>query len=197
MVLAPPAPLHRHYLLNKPHSTLSQFVTRQTRRRNKRLLAALYDFAPGTMAIGRLDEHSEGLLLLTTDGRESERIRSARVEKEYYARVLGEVGEDAFAKLRGGVEIRIEGTVYRTKPCLAEAIPDPDFAFPPRRIHRQQHGPTTWVSVTLREGKFRQVRKMLAAVGHPVIRLVRVRVGALTLGGLGAGEVREVGRLAV
>ena len=196
--------MHRHYLLNKPHSTLSQFKTQQTRRRNKRMLGELHDFAPGTMAIGRLDEHSEGLLLLTTDGRESERIRSAAIEKEYYARVLGEVGEgallrdaEAFAKLRGGVEIQLEGAAYRTKPCLARAIPDPAFAFPPRRIHRAQHGPATWVSVTLREGKYRQVRKMLAAVGHPVIRLVRVRIGKLTLGDLGVGEVREVSRLAV
>lgn len=189
-------PPHRHYLLNKPHATLSQFTTRQTRRRNKRLLGELYDFAPGTMAIGRLDEHSEGLLLLTTDGKESERIRSSAVEKEYYARVLGEVGGDAFAKLRAGVAIRIEGGPYVTKPCLARAIPDPAFAFPPRRVHRAQHGPASWVSVTLREGKYRQVRKMLAAVGHPVIRLVRVRVGAVELGGLGAGEVREVEALA-
>ena len=188
--------MHSHYLLNKPHSTLSQFTTQQTRRRNKRMLGELHDFAPGTMAIGRLDEHSEGLLLLTTDGNESERIRSAQVDKEYCARVLGEVGEGAFAKLRGGVEIRIEGAAYVTKPCLARAIPDPDFAFPPRRVHRAQHGPASWVSVTLREGKYRQVRKMLAAVGHPVIRLVRVRIGGVGLGGLGVGEVREVGSFA-
>lgn len=188
---------HRHYLLHKPHSTLSQFTSQQTRRRNKRMLGALYDFTPGTMAIGRLDEHSEGLLLLTTDGKESERIRSAAIEKEYYARVLGEVGEDALAKLRTGVEIRLAGEAYVTKPCATRRIDDPEFAFPSRRLHRPQHGPTSWVSVTLREGKYRQVRKMLAAVGHPVIRLVRVRIGALELGGLGPGEVREVPTLAV
>ena len=191
------APVHHHYLLHKPHSTLSQFVTRQTRRRNKRLLGALYDFAPGTMAIGRLDEHSEGLLLLTTDGRESERIRSAHVEKEYYAQVSDLPDEAAVAALREGVEIGFGGRRYRTKACAARLIEDPGFAFPPRREHRAAHGPTAWVSVTLREGKFRQVRKMLAAVGHPVIRLVRVRVGALVLGDLGVGEVREVERLAV
>ena len=189
--------MHRHYLLNKPHSTLSQFTSQQTRRRNKRMLGELHDFAPGTMAIGRLDEHSEGLLLLTTDGKESERIRSAQVEKEYYARVLGEVGEGAFAKLRGGLEIRIEGAPYVTRGCLARAIPDPGFAFPPRRRHREQHGPASWVSLTLREGRYRQVRKMLAAVGHPVIRLVRVRVGALELGSLGVGEVEELATLGV
>ena len=191
---------HRHYLLNKPHSMLSQFTTRQTRqtrRRNKRMLGELYDFAPGTMAIGRLDEHSEGLLLLTTDGKESERIRSAGVEKEYYAQVLGEVGDGAFAKLRGGLEIRLDGGAYSTRPCLACAIPAPGFSFLPRRRHREQHGPASWVSLTLREGKYRQARKMLAAVGHPVIRLVRVRVGALELGGLGAGEVKEVAALGV
>ncbi|OAV43365.1 pseudouridine synthase [Lewinella sp. 4G2] len=184
---------HHHYLLNKPHSVLSQFTHQHTKRKNKRMLGELYDFAPGTMAIGRLDENSEGLLLLTTDGKESERIRSAGVEKEYYARVLGELNEDALRQIREGVEIGFSGKKYRTLHCAVRKLePAPEFSFPPRREHQSNHGPATWVAVTLREGKYRQVRKMLAAVGHPVIRLVRVRIGGIQLGDLASGEVREV-----
>lgn len=157
------------------------------------MLGELHDFAPGTMSIGRLDEPSEGLLLLTTDGKVSAAITSGGVEKEYYAQVLGEIDEVAVAQLNAGVEIGFDGKRYRTMPCVVTRLrPAPVFSFPPRREHKANHGPTSWLSVTLREGKYRQVRKMAAAVGHPVIRLVRVRIGALRLGNLAAGEVKEV-----
>ena len=188
--------MHHHYLLNKPHSYLSQFTNQHTTRRNKKMLGELHDFAPGTMSIGRLDEPSEGLLLLTTDGKVSAAITGQKVEKEYYARVLGEISPAAVAQLNEGVEIGFDGKRYRTLPCTVRILdPPPEFSFPPRREHRPNHGPTSWLSVTLREGKYRQVRKMCAAVGHPVIRLVRVRIGALELGNLAAGEVREVNEL--
>ena len=189
--------LQHHYALNKPHSTLSQFTHRHTKRKNKRMLGELHDFAPGTMAIGRLDEHSEGLLLLTTDGKLSERIRSAHVEKEYYVRVLGQVTDNEVEQLRGGVDISIYGKPYRTKPCGVTLLTEPPhFGFPPRRAHRANHGPATWVGIALREGKYRQVRKMLAAVGHPVIRLVRVRIGSFWLGDLASGVATKVPDLA-
>ena len=192
-------PKHHHYLLNKPHSTLSQFTNQHQTRRNKKMLGPLHNFAEGTMAIGRLDEHSEGLLLLTTDGKLSAAISSAKVEKEYYARVLGRVSDAVVARLSAGVEISLGGgKKHRTKDCLVKRLPeDPPFSFPPRRKHQASHGPATWVSITLREGKYRQIRKMLAGVGHPVIRLVRVRIGELRLGDLGVGEVTEVAELAV
>ncbi|NJC27052.1 pseudouridine synthase [Neolewinella antarctica] len=190
--------MHHHYLLNKPHSTLSQFTHQHTTRKNKKMLGPLHDFVPGTMAVGRLDENSEGLLLLTTDGKLSEQIRSAAVEKEYYVQVFGEISEDAVTQVANGIDIGIAGEKYRTKDCEVRLLTeDPNFCFPPKRIHRPNHGPTSWVSVTLREGKYRQVRKMLAAVGHPVIRLVRVRIGRILLGDLEAGEVREMDALQV
>jgi 23S rRNA pseudouridine2457 synthase len=160
------------------------------------MLGELHDFAPGTMPIGRLDEPSEGLLLLTTDGKVSATITRGGVEKEYYAQVLGEIDDIAIARLNTGVEIGFEGNRYQTRPCAVTQLqPEPDFLFPPKREHKANHGPTSWISVTFREGKYRQVRKMAAAVGHPVIRLVRVRIGALRLGDLAAGEVRELGEL--
>lgn len=182
---------HRHYLLYKPWGYLSQFVYEL--KRNKKLLGELHDFAPGTMAIGRLDEDSEGLLLLTTDGMMSEIVRGRKVEKEYYVQVDGLITEEAVEALRSGVSIGTKKGKYQTKPCQARRLEtSPDLPERGRKIRDDRHGPTSWISVTVREGKFRQVRKMTSAVGFPTLRLVRVRVGNITLGNLQPGEAREV-----
>jgi 23S rRNA pseudouridine2457 synthase len=185
---------HRHFVLYKPYGYLSQFVSAFEREaRKKRFLGELFDFPAGTMAIGRLDEDSEGLLLLTTDGRVSETIRSRHVEKEYYVQADGLVTDEALAQLRAGVDISIQGVGYRTGPCQARRLPEAP-ALPPRArpVRDDRHGPTSWLTITLTEGKFRQVRKMTAAVGFPTLRLVRVRIGAHGLAGLLPGSVREV-----
>lgn len=183
--------MHRHFLLHKPHGYLSQFV--YEKKRSKKKLGELFSFPEGTMAIGRLDEDSEGLLLLTTDGRMSEIVRSTNVEKEYYAQVDGIVTEEAINQLKKGVEIGFKGIRYTTKECEARIITDlPDCIGEGRRIRDERHGPTSWISITLTEGKFRQVRKMTAAVGLPTLRLVRIRVGDINLYDLKAGEVLEV-----
>ena len=183
--------INRHFLIHKPHGYLSQFV--YEKKRKKKLLGELFDFPNGTMAIGRLDEDSEGLLLLTTDGMMSEFIRSKTVEKEYYAQVDGCINEDAIIKLKEGVEIGFKGIRYTTKKCEAKIIFQlPESIGEGRKIRDERHGPTSWVSITLTEGKFRQVRKMTAAVGFPTLRLVRIRVGNLHLQNLKAGEVLEV-----
>ena len=145
------------------------------------------------MAIGRLDETSEGLLFLTTDGKTSEYIRSNKVEKEYYAQVDGIITEEAIERLNNGVEIGFEGDKYQTKPCKASIIKEfPDFPERSKKIRDERHGPTSWVSITLREGKFRQVRKMTAVVGFPTLRLVRTRIGEVLLDTMNSGEVIEV-----
>lgn len=145
------------------------------------------------MAIGRLDEESEGLLLLTTDGKMSELIRSRSIEKEYYVQVDGDITEEALAQLRQGVEIVTRSETYHTHPAKAEKLdPAPDLPPRIRKIRDDRHGPTSWVSITISEGKYRQVRKMTAVVGFPTLRLVRVRVGGMHLIGLAPGEVREV-----
>ena len=185
--------LHRHFLIHKPYGYLSQFVSQAAGERKKKKLGELYDFPAGIMAIGRLDEDSEGLLLLTTDGQVSEFIRNGLIEKEYYAQVDGLIDEAAIAQLQSGVEIGIQGVKYQTSPCAARRLdPAPDFAPRARKVRDDRHGPTSWVSITLTEGKFRQVRKMTAAVGFPTLRLVRVRVGQLVLGNLAPGAVVEV-----
>ena len=183
--------MHHHFLLHKPYGYLSQFIYEL--KRKKRLLGELYDFPEGTMAIGRLDEDSEGLLLLTTDGKVSEQIRSKKVEKEYYVQVDGLITPEAIEQIKKGVEIGFNGTKYVTKPCEAFIVNEvPNFGPRGKKIRDERHGPTSWASIIVNEGKFRQVRKMTAAVGFPTLRLVRVRIGAIQLDDLQAGEVREV-----
>lgn len=183
---------NQHFIVYKPFGFLSQFVYEL--KRPKKLLGILYSFPEKTMAIGRLDEDSEGLLFLTTDGLQSELVRSKKVEKEYYAQVDGLITENAIETLKAGVLIGLDGKKYLTKKCEAFIIKDvPDFPERAKKIRDERHGPTSWISITLTEGKFRQVRKMTSAVGFPTLRLVRVRIGNFILPkDMKAGEVREV-----
>ncbi len=184
--------MHQHFLIHKPYGYLSQFIYEL--KRKKKLLGELYNFPEGTMAIGRLDEDSEGLLLLTTDGMMSEIVRSKKVEKEYYVQVDGIINHDAIEKLINGVEIGFNGKKYITRKCKASILDAiPEFGERGKKIRDERHGPTSWMSITINEGKFRQVRKMTSAVGFPTLRLVRVRVGNIHLNDLKSGEVLEVG----
>jgi 23S rRNA pseudouridine2457 synthase len=188
-------PPHHHFIHHKPYGYLCQFVCELPK---KKLVGSLYAFPEGTMAIGHLDEQSEGLLLLTTDGQVSEQIRSRKIEKEYFAQVDGLITDEAILQLQLGVEIGIRDVKYTTLPCKVHRLEkDPGFAPRSRKIRDDRHGPTSWVSITLTEGKFRQVRKMTAAAGFPTLRLVRVRIGNIQLGDLKAGEVRAVSALSV
>ena len=185
--------MHQHFKLFKPFGVLSQFVYNQPTRRNKKLLGELYNFPQGSMSIGRLDEDSEGLLLITTDGKMSEAVRSKAVEKEYHVQVDGTIDSAAVERLEAGVEIAINGKKYLTKPCKSKMLAgNPHFPQRHRKIRDSRHGPTSWISVVVTEGKFRQVRKMTAAVGFPTLRLVRVRIGNEVLDDMVAGEVREI-----
>lgn len=189
---------HHHFIIHKPFGYLSQFVNNQTKRKNKKLLGDLREFPDGTMAIGRLDEQSEGLLLLTTDGKVSELIRSKKVEKEYYVQLDGEITDDAIQQLQRGVEIKLKTTMYTTIPCkVHKLLPAPVFKERSKKIRDDRHGPTSWISITLREGKFRQIRKMTAIVDFPTLRLVRIRIGKIKLDELQSGEVIEVEKFMV
>lgn len=184
--------MHQHFIIFKPYGYLSQFIYEL--KRPKKLLGELYNFPKNTMAIGRLDEDSEGLLLLTTDGMMSEIVRSKKVEKEYYVQVDGIVTQEAIKALKNGVLIGFNGKKYLTKKCEARILPEiPNFPDRAKKIRDERHGPTSWLSITINEGKFRQVRKMTSAVGFPTLRLVRIRVGNIYLNDLKPGEVLEVG----
>lgn len=184
---------HHHFILHKPYGYLSQFIRTETVRKNKKLLGELGEFPEEIMAIGRLDEHSEGLIFLTTDGKVSHAVRSKKVEKEYYVQVDGEITDEAIEQLRNRVEITVKKEIYSTLPGKAKRLnPAPVFEERAKKIRDERHGPTSWVSITITEGKFRQVRKMTAAVGFPTLRLVRVRIGNVKLENLKNGKWKEV-----
>ena len=184
---------HRHFIIYKPFGYLSQFANNDISSHKKKLLGEFYPFPEKIMAIGRLDEKSEGLLLLTTDGNMSELVRSSKVEKEYFAQVDGAITSEAIEALRNGVEIGFDGIKYLTNPCLVSKLNEiPNLPERGKKIRDARHGPTNWVSIILREGKFRQVRKMTAAAGFPTLRLVRVRVGNIHINDMQAGDVKEI-----
>ncbi|QYJ92015.1 pseudouridine synthase [Shewanella halotolerans] len=184
----------QHFMIFKPYGYLSQFVGE--RRKRKPLLGELANFPTDIMAIGRLDHDSEGLLLLTTDGKTSHAVRSKSIEKEYYLQLDGEITEQAILRLCEGVEIGIKGEKYRTLPCRARRLDQaPDLPPRGRKIRDARHGPTSWLAITITEGKNRQLRKMTAAVGFATLRLVRVRIGDIHLGALQPGEVKPLATL--
>jgi len=185
---------HQHYKVYKPFGVLSQFTSAEERQlRKKRFLSELYAFPEGIMSVGRLDETSEGLLLLTTDGKLSDHINGSGIEKEYWAQLDGLITDAAMLQLQNGVSIGVFGSVYITKPCKASIIDQPDTLPPPSpKLRIGAHRPTSWIKIFLTEGKFRQIRKMTAAVGFPTVRLIRVRIGTIMLEAMAEGEVRPL-----
>ena len=176
----------RLILYNKPYGVLCQFSDDGS---GKQTLAQSIK-VPGVYPAGRLDTDSEGLLLLTDDGSLQARIADPKFKlaKTYLAQVEGVPDAAALDALRHGVTLK-DGL---TRPAEVEAIPAPELwpRDPPIRV--RQSVPDSWIKLTLREGKNRQVRRMTAAVGLPTLRLVRWQIGEWSLDGLAPGEWREV-----
>lgn len=178
----------RVILFYKPYGVLSQFTAEPGAAH--RTLKDFIDVA-GVYPAGRLDHDSEGLLVLTDDGGLQHRLTDPKFahSRTYLAQVEGVPGPAALAALRKGVEIQ----GYRTKPAKVRLLDgEPDLAPRNPPIRYRKSVPARWVELTLTEGRNRQVRRMTAAVGHPTLRLVRVRVGEWDLQGLRPGEWREV-----
>lgn len=172
-------------LLNKPYGVICQFSSDGSPRPT----LADYVKVPGVYPAGRLDQDSEGLLLLTNDGRLQARIADPRFKmpKTYLVQVEGDPDDAALEPLRKGVRLK-DGM---TLPAAARRIDPPDLwpRDPPVRFRKTV--PDSWISLTIREGKNRQVRRMTAAIGLPTLRLVRWRIGDWSLDGVPPGEWRE------
>ena len=175
----------RLLMLNKPFNVLAQFTDAEGR-------PTLKDFVdvPDVYPAGRLDRDSEGLLLLTNDGRLQARIADPRhkMPKTYWAQVEGEASDEQLGQLRRGVVLKDGPTL----PAEVVRMTEPDVwpRNPPVRFRKTI--PTTWLALTIREGRNRQVRRMTAAVGLPTLRLIRVQVGPWKLDGLLPGQWREL-----
>jgi 23S rRNA pseudouridine2457 synthase len=183
--------MNRYFIINKPQGMVSQF----TGERTVPMLGELdYEFPEGTHAVGRLDSLSEGLLILTTNKRVTKLLFQGKKphRRTYLVRVKNKVSPERLQELRAGVSIKISnGAFYTTPPCDIEIISQPDNLFP-HQLELRDYVPHTWLEVSLYEGKFHQVRKMVSAVHHRCLRLIRVSIEDLALGTLAPGEVKEI-----
>jgi 23S rRNA pseudouridine2457 synthase len=181
----------RYFLLNKPMNMVSQFVSTH----KVQLLSDIdFNFPDGTHAIGRLDQMSEGLLLLTTNKKVTKLLfQGIRPHvRTYLVQVKNKVSQDTLKQLRSGVKISASNaTTYTTAPCIVDLI-EPPINLWDNGIVLHENQQSDWLRIELTEGKFHQVRKMVATVHHRCIRLVRWSIEDLTVESIAPGEVQEV-----
>ncbi|RMG86910.1 MAG: pseudouridine synthase [Bacteroidetes bacterium] len=189
----------KYYIIHKPFGFLSQFSRELPEHRT---LADLGNFPKDVYPVGRLDKDSEGLLILTNDKQLTHRLLHPDFHhrRTYLAQVEGIPTPDAIRQLAGGVDIKLGKKKYHTRPCSVRLMgntPDYHGFMPAPRtppIRFRKNNPTSWLELTLTEGKNRQVRKMCARAGFPVLRLIRVAIEKLELGDLPIGGVKPLTR---
>jgi 23S rRNA pseudouridine2457 synthase len=182
---------HKYYALNKPYNMLSQFIGNGS---PNRLLSEIdFNFPPEIHAIGRLDNLSEGLLLLTTNKKVTKLLFESKRphQRRYLIQVANDVNEDTLQKMRNGVSIFVKGGVYyTTKECEVYIVDGRQYDFS-NGFTPHKNAPHTWLLISLTEGKFHQVRKMVFALGHRCKRLIRLSIEDMHLDNLAPGEVKE------
>ena len=184
---------YNYYVLFKPYGVLSQFSRPEPQ--HKTLADLAFKFPKEVYPVGRLDKDSEGLLILTNDKKLNDELLNPNFahSRAYAVQVDGQMTDEAIEMLENGVGIKLGTTMYQTMPASAKLLPA-EFALAEREppIRYRKMIPTSWLELTLIEGKNRQVRKMCAKTGFPVLRLVRTRIEQLCLKGLKSGDVKEI-----
>jgi len=183
--------MNRYFIIYKPYQVLSQF----SESGDKKILKTYFKVPADVYPVGRLDFDSEGLLLLTNDKKLNHRLLNPLFahERTYWVQVDGNISQQAINHLQSGVNINVDGKNYHTKKCKATLFaigPDVPDRIPPIRFRK--YIPAPWISLTLTEGKNRQVRKMTAAVGFPTLRLIRHSIGLINIDGLMPGDMKEM-----
>jgi 23S rRNA pseudouridine2457 synthase len=180
--------MYHYFIIYKPYAVLSQFSSEAGRK----TLKDFFDVPVDVYPVGRLDNDSEGLLLLTNDKQLNHRLLhpSFAHEREYWVQVDGAITQEAIDQLQNGVEINIDGKLYHTKKATASLFTN-EPAVPARNppIRFRKEIPAPWIRLILTEGKNRQVRKMTAKTGFPTLRLIRYRIEGIELGSLQPGEM--------
>lgn len=183
--------IHRYFIIHKPYKMLSQFA----KEKNARVLADLnFDFPAGTHAVGRLDNESEGLLILTTNKKVTRLLFESKTphKRTYLVQVTYAMDAAAVQQLQTGVTIRVRGGgYYTTASCEVKLVQKPNNLFA-REKEFLENVPQSWIQMTLTEGKFHQVRKMVKALNYRCMRLIRVAIEDMTLGDLPPGGVQEI-----
>ncbi|MFZ6023253.1 MAG: pseudouridine synthase [Bacteroidota bacterium] len=180
--------MNHYFVIYKPYLVQSQFSPVE----GKQTLADFFDVPVDVYPVGRLDHDSEGLLILTNDKQLNHRLLHPKYkhEREYWVQVDGSITQEAITKLSKGVTIAVDGKQHRTAPAKIhhfETEPVVPVRNPPIRFRKEI--PVPWISITLQEGKNRQVRKMTASVGFPTLRLIRYRIEKITIDGMQPGDL--------
>jgi 23S rRNA pseudouridine2457 synthase len=183
---------HRYFILNKPYDMVSQFISSDA----VRLLGDVdFNFPEGTHAIGRLDKNSEGLLLLTTNKKITKLLFHGVIPhaRKYLVQVTNKVSDEAIHQLASGIAISAPlGEQFITTPCMVQRVERPASIQDLTTVLLHKNVTSTWLTITLTEGKFHQVRKMIAAIRHKCLRLIRISIEDIALEDLQPGEVKEV-----
>ena len=185
--------IYNYYVIFKPYGVLSQFSRLEPQ--HKTLADLDFKFPKDVYPVGRLDKDSEGLLILTNDKDLNHRLLNPDFahSRAYAVQVDGQMTNEAINRLGNGIDIKLGKTMYQTMPAKAKLLPD-GFALPERDppVRYRKLIPTSWLELTLIEGKNRQVRKMCAKTGFPVLRLVRTRIEKLLLKDMQPGDVKQI-----
>ena len=181
-----------YLIIHKPYKVLSQFTDED----GNPGLGAIFDLPKDVYPVGRLDLDSEGLLLLTNDRKLNHRLLDPGFShwRKYWVQVEGNPEDGSLRALRSGVEINLKGKKHRTLPARVSSVVPTGIEERTPSVNYTKHPATSWWQVELREGKNRQVRRMLASVGHPVLRLIRVGIENLSLHPLKGGEIRQISK---